>query len=269
MARYENSISTLQARTILSVIESYAKPIESKTDVEKVGKLAVKLCLDKFPSVFTREEGKAYMAFSLSATAKKAVKDGTMKVLDYIAMLAEEKEENNNAKTSYNGKADFGAFGDLYEVLIRCALLRKISLVRWSALSVKDVETSDIESKKFGLLEVGHNGKTLTFGTMFDYMEGNYDSIIYGVFSDEDKAKVYELCKTKQYNKAIEYVCTYSVYWSDKYAFQHDIDNLTSGKGITAKKCGIQVVYNAGKHKAFTDAIENGTFTSLYETLNG
>lgn len=262
MARYENSISTLQARTILSVIESYTKPIESKSDVEKVGKLAVKLCLDKFPSVFKKDEVKSYMAFALSATAKEAVKNGSMKVLDYIAILAEAKEENETAIK------DFGAFGDLYEILIRCALLRKISLVRWSALSVKEVETNDIESKKFGLLEVGHNGKTLTFGTMFDYMEGKYQSVIYGVFSDEDKAEIYDLCKEKNYSKAIEYVCTYSVYWSNKYDFQNDMDNLTSGKGITAKSCGIQVVYNAGKYKAFKDAIENGTFTSLLETLS-
>ena len=263
MARYINAITTLQARTILSVINRYEKPIVSKTDVEKVGKLAVKICLDKFPSVFKKTEAKAYIAFSLSATAKEAVKRGDLKVLDYIALLAEVKEEN---ETAIN---DFGAFGDLYEILIRCAFLRKIALVRWSALSVKDVENNDIESKKFGIMEVGHNGKTLTFGTLFDYMEGKYTSVVYGVFSEEDKTQVYEYCKTKQYDKAIELVTSYSVYWSDKYDFQRDMDNLTTGKGITVKPCGVQVVYNTGKYNAFINAIENGTFTSVYETLNG
>lgn len=263
MARYTNAINTLQARTILSVINRYTKPIETKTDVEKVAVLAVKICRDKFPSVFVKEEEKAYIAFSLSATAKTAVKNGTLKVLDYIAILAGAKENNEESIK------DFGAFGDLYEVLIRCAFLRKISLVTWSALSVKAIDTADIVSKKFGIVEVGHNGKTFSHGTLFDYMEGEYTSVVYGMFTEEDKTEVYNLCKEKEYDKAIEYVCSYSVYWSDKYSFQNDMDNLTSGKGITKKGENIQVVYNAGKQKAFSDAIENGIFETLFETLNG
>ena len=185
-----------------------------------------------------------------------------MTVLEYIAILAEVKE--NNEKDIH----DFGAFGDLFEVLIRCALMRKYSLVKWSMLSVKAINTSDIISKKFGIVEVGHNGKTLSYGNLFDYMAGDYTSIVYGVFTEEDKKEVYNLCKAHKYEKALDYVTSYSVYWASKYQFQEDMDNLTRGKGITAKKCGIQVVYNDGKYNAFINAIEEGNLTSLYETLN-
>lgn len=269
MARHENAITTLQARTILAAIRTYKKPIETREDVEKVGKLAVKICVEKFPVQFPKNNGKLYIAFALSATAKEAVKRGTLLVLDYIAILAEVKEENHNAETSYNGNADYGAFGDLYEVLIRCAFVRSLSLVRWSALSVKDINHADIMSKKYGIIEVGHNGKSLTFGTMFDFMEGNYTSVVYGVFSEEDKKEIFRLCKEKDYNGAIDYVCSYSSYWSNKYDFQHDMDNLTRGKGITVKGADVQVVYNSGKYTAFVNALESGTFTSLSETLNG
>lgn len=271
MARYENTLNTLQARTILSIINRYEKPIVNRADVEKVGKLAVKMVLNAFPNQFPKDNNmiKAYMAFSLSATAKHAVKVGTLKVLDYIAILAEVKEENENAETSYNGKADFGAFGDLYEILVRCAFMRSLSLVRWSALSVKDIKNSDIVSKRFGITEVGHNGKTLSFGTLFDYMEGDYTSIVYGVFSEEDKKAVYDLCKDKDYDGAIDYICSYSSLWVNKYDFQSDMDNLTKGKGITVKGGCVQVVYNNGKYNAFVNALENGTFISLKEILNG
>lgn len=269
MARHENALTTLQARTILSVIRKYEKPIASRDDVEKVAKLAVKICVNKFPVQFPKEYGKLYTAFALSATAKEAVKRGEIAVLDYIAMLAEEKEENHNAETSYNGKADYGAFGDLFEILVRCAFMRSLSFVRWSVLSVKAINQSDIVSKRFGIVEVGHNGKSLTYGTLFDYMDGEYTSIVYGVFSEEDKSEVFSRCKAKDYDGAIDYICSYCAYWSDKYAFQSDMDNLTRGKGITVKGADVQVVYNSGKYNAFVSALESGQFTSLAEVLNG
>lgn len=270
MARHENAISTLQARTILSGIRSSSVILSTRDVIEKTAVSVVESLEKLFPVQFPSdtENHCLFMAFALSACGKEAVKRGELSVLDYIAMLASEKEENEKAETSYNGKADFGAFGDLYEVLIRCALVRKYSLVRWSMLSVKDIKHSDIVSKNFGIIEAGHNGKTLSFGTLFDFMEGEYTSVIYGVFSEEDKKAVYALCKNKDYDKAVEYVCEYSAYWSDKYAFQHDMDNLTRGKGIAVKGCNIQVVYNSGKYDAFLSALESGTIKSLAETLS-
>lgn len=267
MSRYEHAISTLQARTILSMIDNHYVKFTSAETIRACANHIVTQLTEEFPEQFpttpATKEYFSYLAFTLSACAKYGVKTGQLKVIDYLAMIAEAKERN--AEYLH----DFGAFGDLFEILIRCAFMKKLSLVTWSALSVKDVLTCDIVSKKYGKIEVGHNGKTLTYGTLFDYMEGDYDSIVYGVFSDDDKKAVYDFLKNKQYDKAIETVCVYSVYWNNKYKFREDMDNLTRGKGITVKSGQIQVVFNPGKYNAFVQAIENGIFTSLDETLKG
>ena len=269
MARYENSLTTLQARSILYFIEKNAPCMRDKYDVEDFAFEVVEKIEKDYPDVFPVDSASgdnnphfSYLAFTFAACAKFAIKCGDLNILEYIAILAEVKE--GNEKDIH----DFGAFGDLFEVLVRCAFMRKKSLVQWSMLSVKSIENADIVSNKYGIIEVGHNGKTLTFGTVFDHMAGNYNAVVYGVFSEEDKKEVYTLCKNKEYEKAIDYITSYSVYWASKWQFEEDMNNLTRGKGITAKKCGVQVVYNAGKYNAFVNAIEEGKFTSLFEMLN-
>lgn len=262
MARYTNTLTTLQSRTIISVINSTNEKLCTKSIIEKVALETVETVEKRFPSQFPNELHNSYIAFALSSCAKIGVKNGDLNVIEYISILASAKQENEKSIR------DFGAFGDLFEILVRCAMIKNIHLVKWSALSVKDVKHADIVSKKFGVVEVGHNGKTLTFGTLLDFMEGEYTSMVYGVFSDEDKEDVYNLCIHHEYEKAIDYISNYSVYWDNKYNFQHDMNELTRGKGIAVKGENVQVVYNAGKYNAFIEAIENGTFTSLYETLH-
>lgn len=261
MARYDHSVSTLQARTIVETIEKDARDMSTRFLIEDTAFDIVHNLEREFPAQFPMEDEKSLLAFTFSACAKFAIKTGDLHILEYIRMLAEIKEDNETALH------DFGAFGDLYEILIRCAFVRKKALLKWSMLSVKQINAVDIVSRKYGKIEVGHNGKTLTFGTMNDFMKGDYDSFVYGVFSEEDKKAIYNLCKNYEYDKAIDYVTSYSVYWASKYQFQKDMDNLTRGQGITAKKCGIQIVYNPSKYNAFVNAIENGIFESLNETL--
>lgn len=270
MARYENSLSTLQARSILYYIENNAPTMRDKYAVEDFAFSVVAKMENDFSEIFPVDDsnGKennphfSYLAFTFAACAKFAIKCGDLNILEYISILAEVKE--GNEKDFH----DFGAFGDLYEVLIRCAFMRKKALVRWYMLSVKAVENDDMISRKYGIIEVGHNGKTLTFGTVFDHMAGNYNAVVYGVFSEDDKKEVYNLCRNKEYEKALDYVTSYSVYWASKYDFENDMNNLTRGKGITVKKCGVQVVYNDGKYNAFVSALEEGKLTSLFDTLN-
>ena len=261
MARYENKLTTTQARTIIDAINRFAEKMENRNDIQKNAENIVNMLENLFPAKFPVVDENAYFAFTLSSCAKVAIKRGDLNILEYIAILASVKKENEETLS------DYGAFGDLYEVLVRCAFMRKLSLVKWSTLSVKSIEKTDLISKKYGNVEIGHNGKTLSFGTYFDYMAGDYNAFVYGVFTKEDKEEIYSLCINQKYEKVIDYITSYSVYWSDKYAFQYDMDNLTRGKGITEKSDGIQVVYNSGKHTAFVDAIENGVFQSLYETL--
>lgn len=262
MARYTNALSTLQSRTLVSLINATHAKLDTKKAIEDIALSVVERAEKDFPAQFPTNLHNGYIAFTLSACGRIGVKNGDLNVTEYISMLASAKQENEKSLK------DYGAFGDLFEILVRCALIRNIHLVKWSALSVKDVKHADIVSKRFGIIEVGHNGKSLTFGTLVDYMEGDYNAFVYGVFSDEDKETVYKLCIDGNYDKAIDYVTSYSVYWNDKYTFQKDMDELTRGKGITVKGENIQVVYNSGKYNAFVGALENGTFTSLYDTLH-
>lgn len=262
MARFTSALTTLQTRTIISMINSTHATLSTKEAIEKVANHVVENAEKTFPAQFPANLHNAYMAFTLSACGKIGVKNGDLNVVEYISMLASAKRENEQ------NLRDFGAFGDLFEILIRCSLIRNIHLVKWSSLSVKDVKHADIVSKRFGVVEVGHNGKSFTFGTLVDFMEGDYTSIIYGVFNEQDKEAVYNLCIEGSYEKAIDYVTNYAVYWANKYDFQRDMDNLTRGKGIAVKGENIQVVFNPGKYDAFVNAIENGAFKSLNETLS-
>lgn len=261
MARFTSALTTLQTRTLVSMINSTHATLSTRETIEKVATHVVENAEKTFPVQFPASLHNSFMAFTLSACGKIGVKNGDLNIIEYIAMLASAKKENEQSLK------DFGAFGDLFEILVRCALIRNVNLIKWSALSVKDVKHADIVSKRFGIVEVGHNGKSLTFGTLIDFMEGDYTSVIYGVFSEDDKQDVYNLCIHGEYEKAIDFVTNYAVYWSSKYDFQRDMDNLTRGKGIALKGENIQVVFNPGKYDAFIGAIESGTFESLNETL--
>lgn len=265
MARYENALSTLQARTIAAAIEKAANECDYILDnaeiLEKIAIATIETLYEMFPDDFSNDIKMRAMAYALAMIAKIAIQRNELSVAEYIGILAEKKEENETIVS------DFGAFGDLYEILIRCALVKVKNFYRATALYVKPQTETDIVSKKYGKVEVGHNGKSLTYATLFDYMQGDYTSVIYGVFAEEDKKIVYDYCRMFEFEKAIAYVCEYSVYWANKYDFQKDMDNLTRGKGIAKKGGNIQVVFNPGKYTAFVMAIENGIFKSLAETL--
>jgi len=262
MGRYENALSTLQVRTIIAAVALLDVDFTDKYIIEDNAFAVVNSLQKTFPEDFPIINSRRYIACALAACAKKGVQTNVLPVAEYIGILSATKEDNES------NLYDFGAFGDLYEVLIRCALVKVSNFYRSTALYVKPMGETDIISKKYGRLEVGHNGKTLTYGTLFDYMSGDYTGMIYGVFSKEDKKEVYRLCQEHEFRKAVEYVSSYSVLWTDKYQFQKDIDSLSRGKGITKKSGCIQVVYNESKYNTFVDALENGRFTSLYDLLN-
>lgn len=259
---HSTALTTLQARTILSIIAAYIGALCDRDSINKAAAYAVEKVETAFAHYYPIDNHFGYMAFALANCAREGIKRGELTVLEYIKMLADIKSDNETLRN------DYGAFGDLFEILIRCAFMGRLALVNWATLTVKQVNQSDIVSKKYGTIEVGHNGKTLTNATLFDFMEGPYTSVVYGVFDKTDKKNVYDLCRRGEYEKALDYVTSYSVYWADKYDFQRDMNDLTRGKGITAKGDGVQVVFNDGKCNAFIDAIESGKFTSLFELLN-
>lgn len=259
--KHDFALSTLQARTILSVIDLLDASGNTKNEIESAAEKVITFLFETFPNDFSADEIGIMESFTLSHIAKKSISNGVLTVFDYIAILADVKRMNETDRN------DFGAFGDLYEILVRIALVKKASLIRPSMLTVKAIYQNDVVSKKYGIIEIGHNGKTFTQGTLLDYMAGKYQSVIYGVFEKEDKQAIYEYCIRGQYEKAIEYVSQYSAIWTDKYQFQVDMDNLSRGKGIAKKGDNIQVVYNPSKHTAFLMALEDGRFETLADRL--
>lgn len=260
--KHDFSLSTLQARTILAVIDELNAIGNTKTEIENAAENVINYIFENFPSDFSRDCIGVIEAFTLSNIAKKSINDGILTVFDYIAILADVKRMN---ETDLN---DYGAFGDLYEILVRIALVKKASLIRPSMLTVKAMYQNDVVSKKYGVIEIGHNGKTFSQGTLLNYMAGKYQSVIYGVFEKEDKQAVYDLCIAGNYMDAVDYVAQYSAIWLDKYQFQADMNNLSRGQGITKKGGNIQVVYNPSKHTAFIMALENGQFDTLSDKLS-
>lgn len=256
------NLSTLAVRTLLAVVASLSSSEwNSNRDIENAALAAVAACREKSPRLFPKEQESAARAVAVSACYVKAVRDSKLTVFDYLIGYAAEKWHQY-----MNG--DKGAFGDFFEILVRIALLASLRLVRPSMLHVADCMKADVVSKRFGRLEIGHNGKTLSFGTLDDFMAGPYDSIAYGMLSNQDKEEIVILCIHGEIEKALEYVKSYTCIWTDKYRFQEDMNGLSRGAGITLKGADVQVVYNDSKYKAFLAAIENGKFLCMTDGVN-
>lgn len=258
---HDYSLTTLQEKTLKALVKASTVQLIDTKAIHDTAKSIIDFCIENYTKIFNNAEFGMYYAFTCSQVAKKAIMQGDINVFDYIAILANTKRKNEITLD------DYGAFGDLYEILIRLALLNNLNFVKASHLSVKGMKQLDIVSKKYGKLEIGHNGKTFCQGTVLDYMDGDFTSVIYGVFNDEDKQAIYNYCIIGQLEKAIEYVKTYSVYWSNKYDFLNAMQTLTRGQGITIKSGKVMMQYNTGKHKAFINAIDNGLFESLEDII--
>ncbi len=258
MARHNYSINTLQARTLKKAIEEMAFTPENVNMVamEKVVELT-----EKFPSVFSANDINSFLAFLISECMKKLYSENVLSLSDYIKFYATHKQE-----MAVNSK-DFGAFGDLFELLVRIIIIGNLNLVRSTALSVAQFGKSDVISKKYGVIEIGHNGKTFTEGTCFDYMEGNYSTVIYGMFSDIDKNLIYSLCMEGNIQQAITEIKKRTAIWTNKYQFQYDINHLGKNgkeiKALTIKSGNVQLQFTPGMYFNFLENIENG----VYETL--
>jgi hypothetical protein len=261
MKEHKTSLTLLQARTIKALVNDFSEELTNSFQIASAGEKLTEKLEKNFPSQFNSSNHHLTIAFTLATLAKKAVDNGSISAVEYLSIYAETKSQNEILLD------DFGAFGDLFEVLVRCAFVKKLSLVRSSMLHVKKATVTDMISKKYGKIEIGHNGKTFTQGTLFDYMAGDFNAVVYGMYSLDDKEKIYDYCINKKYDNAIDYILNYTCFWSDKYTFLHDMDNLSRGKGIGVKGENVQVYYNDGKYNSFQMAIESGLFHTLSEIL--
>lgn len=258
---YENKVNTLQARTINNRIEKIDFSAITVNSIEKLADSIVNELTQENEKVFPVENYNMFMAYTLNSIVKKAYTIGIVNLYEYIAMYAHTKKMN---KLQLNDK---GFFGDLFEVLVRIIIIDNINLVRASALSVAEYKRIDIQSKKYGKIEIGQNGKTWNEGLIDDYMFGNYDSVIYGMFSDIDIDLILTYCENKKLEEALKEVKKRTVYWQDKNEFMNDMNHLGHNgkeiKAFTIKSCKVMNQFTTGMYFNFMEKIEQGIFKTL------
>lgn len=167
---------------------------------------------------------------------------------------------------------DFGAFADLLEVLTRVGT-RESNFggyaVQWNDLHVKHQYSTDVTIKgvKF---EIGSNGKTFSESTRENPMNGNFEKIAYGVFTDEIKELIFSLAEQNNLEKALEEVYK-RLYVFDKETFFHCMTEKV-GRGAMYQYKQIygywQVIYNYSKHGAFLNMVKNESIPNLKTYLN-
>ncbi len=255
---HNKSLTATQHRTIdahLRLIDP--KMIDSAKSVNCFANVAITSLIATYPTLFNEHDRPLYLAYTESQLLQIAFKAGYINLYDYIQLYAQHKQ------AQYNERNDFGAFGDLLEVLARIAIIGNLNLIKAQHLNVKALFKNDIISKRYGIIEVAHNGKTWNSGTALNPIEGDYTSVIYGVFDAYTQNQVFNACINRNIKQAIAIVRAYCVYWHDKKDFLNDMESLTRGKFFTIKSCKVMNQYNQSKHNAFIRAIENGTFATL------
>lgn len=262
---HDYRLTMVQVKTLDALINHDIGLIKDKATISACAERVIAYAIANYPAIFTTSDTPLYYAYACAKVAAKAIKLKTINVFDYIALLAQEKADGEQNAQGIYKDGDFGAFGDLYEVLVKCALVKNINLIKSRQLTVRELDDFDVISKKYGKIEIGHNGKTFNQGSAIDFLSGDYKALIYGVFDDETKAQVYNACMQGDIKTAIAIIKAYSAIFADKYDF-YKLQSLRRGKIITIKSGKIMVQYNAQFYKMFIAALENDFIVSL-ETI--
>lgn len=263
--KHDSKLSLVQVKTIDALINLDERILTNKADISACAERVIAIAIRDYFTLFNPANSALYYPYTLAKCAQKAIKARTLKVLEYIAILAEQKQDGEQNVNGEYIKGDFGAFGDLYEILVKCALAKNINLIKMRQLTVRELDDFDVISKKYGKIEIGHNGKTLNQGSALDYLSGDYKAFIYGVFDEYTKALVYDACKHQDLKQAIAIIKAYSALFADKYDF-YKLQDLRRGKIITIKSGKVMIQYNAQFYKMFLYALENDLIVSL-ETI--
>lgn len=209
-----------------------------------------------------------YAVFASYKAIKQAQKDG-VKPLAYLSKYAMWKK----AERLYNN--DYGALSDLIEVCVRLIRRKKVNLIHLNDIAVKPLAlTTDTFKQalskadyngKQGIYEIATNGKTFLESTETDYMSGNYQGVIYGVFELEELITIADMLIDGEYQTAFTNIADNMYVWFNKYQFEKDINTVSRGKGITFKPSigYAQIVYNPSKHSAFIKRFEGAEIPTL------
>ena len=224
----------------------------------------------------------------VKAICKRKIKKGMVENGgEYNAMLAVALAFYAYKKAQYEGKRpydciasyahfkhitsekldDYGAFGDTVETCIRIAC-KPASLVSFNDLHVKRQNEVDITIRG-EKCEVGTNGKTFLESEENSPMEGKYEKIVYGVFSNDEKESIFQLLENGNTEKALESLLK-MVYVFDKETFYTCMTEKTGRGSMYQYKPSLnrwQVIYNPSKHGAFLQMVENEKIPTLGEYL--
>ena len=261
-----NTLPTLVARSIINAIIALFNTFDTMPDNDALCDYIVAIISrvareTRFPLPSGSHDSKRAIALALSTAHKAALSRKLISVQQYIELYATEKE------CMYYEMRDYGAAGDLIEVLTRVACLPSITLTHAAHLYVKPENTSDITIKgvKF---EVAHNGKTWTFGTIDNPLYGDFTGVVYGVW-DAELLKQLFFDAEVDIPRALATIREYMCVWGDKDAFRRDMDSLfPRGKFFTIKSCKVMNNCGDGFMRRFNEAVEDGRFTTLKDFLS-
>jgi hypothetical protein len=162
---------------------------------------------------------------------------------------------------------DYGAFGDTVETCVRVAC-KPAALVSFNDLHVKRQNEIDITIRG-EKCEIGTNGKTFLESEEDSPMNGNYEKVVYGVFSNDEQEQIFQLLENGNTEKALASILS-MMYVFDKETFYACMTEKTGRGSMYQYKPTMdkwQVIYNPSKHAAFLKMVENENIPTLNEYL--
>lgn len=171
------------------------------------------------------------------------------------------------AKFEAYAHGDKGARGDAVEAVVRYHLKRKF--ITYNDVMTQTLTKTDVKTR-FGLVEIGHNGKTFQAAyvpadmdkadyTEENYMNGKFEIVIYGAFRKDFTADDLLTDKVLRVMKV----------FTDKYQFPHAIagkHGLASGWNVAHERATVQ--YSDALRIRFTDYCKENGIPTLGEFLD-
>ena len=167
-------------------------------------------------------------------------------------------------------EGDKGARGDAVEAVARYHLKKRF--IHYNDVMTSDLKRKDVTSKRFGAIEVGHNGKTFqkayvpasqdkaTF-TERNYMNGDFEVVVYGAFQKDFTAE--DLLNDEKFLRIMKV-------FTNKYEFPQAIagrHGLASGWNVAHERATVQ--YNDALRIRFKEYCKVHHVLTLGQYING
>lgn len=167
-------------------------------------------------------------------------------------------------------EGDKGARGDAIEAVARYHLKKRF--ITYTDVMTAEQDKRDVTSKRFGKVEIGHNGKTFQEAyvpasqekasyTERNYMNGNFEIVIYGAFKKDFTAE--DLLNDEKFLRIMKV-------FTDKFEFPRAIagrNGLASGWNVAHEKATVQ--YNDALRLRFKDYCAEHEILTLGQYING